>query len=279
MTRPLPNLIYAGTGKAGTTWLFATLARHPQVFLTPVKETNFFDLNYDRDLDWYAEFFADAGDAPVIGEIAHRYLRNPDTAQRIKDSLGSVKILVGLREPADYVLSDYLFTKRNGGTDLSVADYVARQFNRDAIAYGDLVRPYVGVFGADAIHVCDFSELGRAPQTYLNKVTDFLGIDRFPLEADDTKPVNKAKAARSKSLAAAASKTSKWLKRRGGQRIIQRVKANSLVQKTLYRGLDAKPELPADLAAELRAFSRPGIEDIDATFGTDLIGSWYGDRP
>lgn len=278
MNRHLPNLIYAGTGKAGTTWLFATLARHPQVFLTPVKETNFFDLNYDRSLDWYAGFFTGAGDAPVIGEIAHRYLRSPQTAQRIKDSLGNIKILVGLREPADYVLSDYLFQKRNGDTDLSLTDYVTQQFNRDAIAYGNLVRPYVDVFGAEAIHVCDFSELGRTPQTYLDKVTDFLAVDRFALDVEDTKPVNTAKAARSKSLATAASNTSKWLKRRGGQRIIQRVKANPLVQKTLYRGLDAKPELPADLAAELRAFSRPGLYEIDATLGTDLIGSWYGDR-
>lgn len=39
---PLPNFLIIGPPKCGTTALYATLARHPQVFMSPVKEPYFF---------------------------------------------------------------------------------------------------------------------------------------------------------------------------------------------------------------------------------------------
>lgn len=272
----LPDFVYAGTGKAGTTWLFATLSKHPEVFLTPVKETNFFDLNFERGPAWYASFFEGAAQGQKIGEVAHRYLRTPDTAQRIHDTLGAVKILVGLREPADYVLSDYLFTLRNGDTELNPEDYVRKEFGWDAIDYVALLKPYVDIFGAENILICDFAELGRDPQTYLNKVTTFLGVSAYALSEEASQKVNPARASRSKFLASAASKSSKWLKRRGGQRLIQAVKGNAFVQKTLYKKLDDKPELSAEMVDEIQRFAAPGIAWADDTIGSDLARSWYG---
>ena len=52
----VPNFIYIGTGKAGTTWLHNILLKHDAIYVTPVKETNFFDLNYERGLSWYKNF-------------------------------------------------------------------------------------------------------------------------------------------------------------------------------------------------------------------------------
>lgn len=276
MTKPLPNFIYAGTGKAGTTWLFERLALHPEVFVTPVKETNYFDLNHARGIDWYQGFFAQAGAAKAVGEVAHRYLRTPQTAQRIHDTLGPIKVLVGLREPADYALSDYLFTRRNGRTDKGLADYIRSDFDWEAIGYGDLLRPYVEVFGADAIHICDFADLARDPQGYFDQVTDFLGVARFALAATQTAKVNTARAARSRGLASVVSRGSKWLKRRGGQRIIQAVKSRPIVQRLLYRDLAAKPEMPDDLRRGIVERASGDVDWVDATFGTELRRSWYG---
>ena len=76
MTR-LPNFIYLGPEKSGTSWLHGTLSRHPQVYLTPAKDLFFFNRFYDRGLDWYREQFAAADSEPVVGEIAHRYLTDP----------------------------------------------------------------------------------------------------------------------------------------------------------------------------------------------------------
>src|SRR5687768_18027930 len=43
----LPNFIVIGAAKAGTTALYWYLAEHPAVFMSPVKETNFFAYNLD----------------------------------------------------------------------------------------------------------------------------------------------------------------------------------------------------------------------------------------
>ena len=38
----MPNFIIIGAGRSGTTSLYFYLKQHPEVFLSPVKETNFF---------------------------------------------------------------------------------------------------------------------------------------------------------------------------------------------------------------------------------------------
>ena len=47
MTR-LPNFIYIGPDKAGSSWLHEMLIGHPEVYLTPAKDLYFFDRYYDR---------------------------------------------------------------------------------------------------------------------------------------------------------------------------------------------------------------------------------------
>jgi hypothetical protein len=43
----LPNFIVIGAAKAGTTALYWYLAEHPAVFMSPVKETNYFAYGVD----------------------------------------------------------------------------------------------------------------------------------------------------------------------------------------------------------------------------------------
>ena len=37
----LPNFLLMGAGKSGTTWLYY-LEQHPEVYMSPIKEPNFF---------------------------------------------------------------------------------------------------------------------------------------------------------------------------------------------------------------------------------------------
>ena len=38
----MPNFLIIGAAKSGTTTLYDWLTQHPQVYMSPVKETNFF---------------------------------------------------------------------------------------------------------------------------------------------------------------------------------------------------------------------------------------------
>ena len=46
----LPNLVYIGPDKAGSTWLFHLLTHHEDVFVTPAKDLYFFDRFFDNGL-------------------------------------------------------------------------------------------------------------------------------------------------------------------------------------------------------------------------------------
>jgi hypothetical protein len=52
-----PNFLGIGAQKSGTTWLHDNLARHPQVWLPPVKEIHYFDR---PDLSLGSRLFGDA---------------------------------------------------------------------------------------------------------------------------------------------------------------------------------------------------------------------------
>lgn len=57
MAGQLPNFLYIGPDKAGSSWLHEVLIQHPEVFLSEAKDLYFFDRYYDRGMAWYASQF------------------------------------------------------------------------------------------------------------------------------------------------------------------------------------------------------------------------------
>src|SRR5205807_10151578 len=75
----LPTFFVIGAMKAGTESLWQYLRRHPQVFMTEVKEPDYFaeELNWSRGLRWYTELFREAGIALAVGEASTSYSKFP----------------------------------------------------------------------------------------------------------------------------------------------------------------------------------------------------------
>ena len=111
-----PNFIYIGPDKAGSSWLHEILRRHPQVYMPPAKGLYFFDRYYDRGLSWYLSQFTGARPEHLVrGEVCQDYLFHPDVPDRIAESLGSLEMMVTLRDPADPpAFSSYLHMLRSG---------------------------------------------------------------------------------------------------------------------------------------------------------------------
>ena len=80
----LPSFIHVGPPRTGTTWLHEVLTGH--VGLPSEKETRFFDVRYDRGVQWYCNLFGDyPADAPA-GEMGPTYFSNAIARERIKAS-------------------------------------------------------------------------------------------------------------------------------------------------------------------------------------------------
>ena len=129
----LPNFIIIGVAKAGTMSLNYYLQQHPQIFMCPVKETNFFAYEDARGGAWagggdpphparfhvktleaYEGLFEGVTDEIAIGEASPIYFRSPTAARRIHKRILDVKLVASLRNPADRAFSGFLMRVRRG---------------------------------------------------------------------------------------------------------------------------------------------------------------------
>lgn len=198
----LPNFIVIGAAKAGTTALYWYLNEHPAVFMSPVKETNFFAYGRDaqgnllygepevhhfpvQTMAEYQGLFAKAGIAMAIGEASPIYLECPQAADRIRAAIPSARIIASLRHPVERAYSDYLMHLRHRGQPLDPArDLTAAapwaapdsRWMRVSRYHAQLERFY-GTFPRSQIHVSLFDDLRRNPLGLVQDVYRFVGVD------------------------------------------------------------------------------------------------------
>ena len=198
----LPNFIIIGAAKAGTTALYHYLAEHPQVFMSTLKETNFFAFGLDakgrqlygdpdvhrypvQTLADYENLFANAGTAAAIGEASPIYLECPQSAGRIRDLIPNARIICSLRHPVDRAYSNYLMYLRRRrrrvepGRDLTPASEWALPDSRWMQLgryHGQLIR-YFDTFPRSNIHVSLSDDLKRDTPGVTRDLYRFLEVD------------------------------------------------------------------------------------------------------
>jgi hypothetical protein len=272
-----PNFIYIGTSKAGSTWLFDVLSRHPDVYITPAKGLYFFDHHYDKGWPWYLEHFSDADTECVVGEISHSYLYSELACERIARMDPNVTLMVCLREPVDRAFSMYLDGIRNGKW---TGTFESRCKDTPAIieegCYARYLQVYLNRFPRDQIHVALFDDLRRDPESYAQRVFAALEITPMSLAPKLRTKVMPACLPRNKTLVRVAKHTSetcrqlRWTKLRG------RVKRSRLVRRLLFRQLrdSEKSSISPEVRAELKARFQPEVERLDQLLGTQLSQQW-----
>ena len=194
----LPNAVIAGVNKAGTTSLFYTLASHPEVASSTVKETHFFDpVRYGEplpSLQEYARFFPDRGTAPVLLEATPGYVYGGGPmAMALDRTLPGVRIVVVLREPGERAFSWWRFCRAGLmlDPDLSFREYLQRceqlgtspESSRALVGwrglsgglYSHYLPHWIETFG-DRLKVLFHDELRTDPNTAVNRVCRHLGI-------------------------------------------------------------------------------------------------------
>jgi hypothetical protein len=109
----LPGFLIIGAQRSGTTSMFHYLSKHPDIFMPPCKEVHYFDLNYDKGIDWYKNFFvSNLHEEKLVGEASPYYIFHPLVAQRVARYLPWVKIIVLLRNPVDRAFSHYKHSRK-----------------------------------------------------------------------------------------------------------------------------------------------------------------------
>ncbi len=277
MTR-LPNFLYIGPDKAGSSWLHDVLAEHPDVFMTPAKDLYFFDRYFDKGVSWYAHHFDKAGSQPVVGEVCQDYLFHPCAAERIHGVLHSPRFMVTLRDPVDRAFSSYLYMLKMGETPGTFTEaLVARPELFEHGRYGSGLDRFADRFGSDSIYVGVFDDLQTDPRAFIADLLCWLGIAPFELTEDLMATRLPASKARSERLARLARVGAEWTREHNGAEIVGRFKRAPIVQRLLYRPLKEKPQLlPADIATIRSALDKE-MARVEERFGVDLRHRWGWD--
>ena len=196
--RRWPNLFLVGAAKAGTTSLYRELARHPAIYMSPMKEPHFFSqiqpapereafFPHLTDEDEYLALFKGATSEEVRGEGSTSYLWDRQAAERIKSVVPEARVLIILRDPVDRAYSQYWNDVREGIERRSFLDALLEEQRYgpgewgvsslliDCGLYAAQVERYLGHFGA-RVHVLFFEDFVRREASTIADVHSFLGM-------------------------------------------------------------------------------------------------------
>jgi hypothetical protein len=218
----LPDFFVGGHAKSGTTALYEMLRRHPQIFMSELKEPLYFAtdlrLRFQRpaagplptELSEYLPLFADAAPGQLVGEASSSYLWSAEAAANIAALRPDAKFIFILREPAAFLRSLHLQLLQNhieSEKDLRRAlalEEQRRQGKRiprrstrpQALLYSDRVR-YVEQLERYRVHfpeqqllVLIYDDFRRENEATVRRVLRFLEVDDSvgvaPTEANPT---------------------------------------------------------------------------------------------
>jgi hypothetical protein len=193
MPGKMPEFIIIGAAKSGTTALYEYLVEHPEVFMSPIKETNFFAWDDGcpksifgnkpnnhfpiKSLSKYRDIFSKAEASEVCGEASPLYLESATAAKQIHNSIPGVKIIAILRNPADRAFSDYCMQIRHSFTDVSIEQGLdSNSHSVKTGYYHKMLSEYYNLFPSENILILKFEDLKSNPAGQAKKLFNFLGI-------------------------------------------------------------------------------------------------------
>lgn len=204
ISRRVPDFFIVGHAKCGTTALYETLRRHPQIYMPDVKEPNFFSREWrasdgpPETFEDYLSLFDSARPQQRIGEASVFYLASRNAARAIADVQPDARIIAILREPASYIRSLHLQfvqcdieTEGNLRKALSLEN--ARRHGRhvpryalnwqkrllytDHVRYVEQLRRYHALFGPERVLVLIYDDVRRDNAAAVRTVLRFLDVD------------------------------------------------------------------------------------------------------
>lgn len=191
-----PNFIIIGAMKCATSTLHEQLAMQPGLFMSELKEPNFFsnDEEYNKGWQWYLSHFAEAETNDLCGESSTHYTKfptYPQTIERISEHLPEAKFIYVMRHPIDRLVSQYIHevTQKVINIDINQAIYEHSELI-DYSRYTMQLEPYFATFGAAKILPLFFERMLSHPQAELTRVGKFINYNGNPIWQADMQAQN-----------------------------------------------------------------------------------------
>lgn len=158
--------------------------------MAPEKEIHFFDLHFERGVEWYRTHFSGAKDEIAVGEASPLYLYHPEAVPRMTHVIPTAKLVAVLRDPVERAYSHYWYNRSRGNEPLDFLDAIEAESDRlrepgnralfaylDRSRYGQQLQRVCRYFPRSALHVLLFEDLRDSPQRAFRSLCQFIGVD------------------------------------------------------------------------------------------------------
>lgn len=195
----MPNFLVIGAARSGTTALYRYLEQHPQIYMSAIKEPNFFALVGEEpapappkagtagrltrgplmvvriaDIESYRALFQPVVDEVAIGEASPSYLITPGTPERIKHYLPDVKLIAILRNPVDRAYSAHSLRWLYAGQERASFGQAIRDIYWGF--YYTHLKGYFATFERTQIKIHLYEDFRADPAWVLQDIFQFLGV-------------------------------------------------------------------------------------------------------
>jgi Sulfotransferase family len=307
----VPDFFIVGHPKCGTTALYETLRRHPQIFMPRVKEPRLFASDLHRKsqvrsshhgvntFEEYLSLFRSAGPEQRVGEASALYLRSRVAAGNIAQVQPAARIIAILREPASFLQSFHLqcvqsrvetqrdFRKaialeevrREGKNIPRIAPQPEALLYSDHVRYVEQLNRYHAVFPPEQILVLVYDDFRRDNEATVRSVLQFLEVnDTSPIEVVEANPTVRVRFHHVHALIHALSLggDSRWGAVRRSVRALtpDRLRSKAL-DEARRRVIYATPAPPDEsLMLELRRRFKGEVVALSEYLERDLVSLW-----
>lgn len=287
---PLPDVVFIGPLKTGTSWIHSALQSRVDVRLPArTKETFFFDRYYDKGVGWYDGQFDGGGEPALTVEVAPSYGGFAAAPARLAKELPGARLVMSVRDPVERTISQYLHEIRYGyytgpiEPHLEPRDHIIRES-----CYGSILSAWLECVPPQSIAVIRYEGLREDPEAFTRAICAALGLPASDGQlALADRYVNEAKEPRLAALSRVATAGADALRaaglhglvagaaRLGTRRLLERpVQANAKRDLVARHGRRIRDLVEADIRLFARLLeAHPELSRYDRSVPG---ASWFG---
>ena len=310
-TIKIPNLFIVGHPRSGTSSLHSYLDQHPDIFMTVIKEPNYFALDFReasdryhnkklyfpfRTREQYLRLYRKWRDEKIAGEATATNLCSKVSAREIHGFNPEAKIIMLFREPVDFLYSYHSATQFALGEHLKdfeealLAENRRRQgrdlskrvinpswlFYSEFIKYAEQVARFLDYFDREQIKIVIFDDFKTdTPGTYRD-ILSFLEVNTdFEPSFDIVNPNKQIRWPLLKKHTLDSPyfrKTLRYFFSDESYAGMKNFYKNKIVK---YK---PRPELEENVRIKWMQHARPEVAKLSDTLKRDLIGRWNYDK-
>jgi len=271
-TKALPSFFVIGPPRTGTSWLHQVLK--PRAILPDLKETRFFDLHFERGLDWYIRHFPRWEESGLpIGEVAPTYFASSEARQRIARTMPGAKVACIFRNPVERIVSLYRVRRAHGMIPWSFEEALYKDKELlESSKYATHLLAWQQSLGRNHVLATLYDDLLESPQAYIDDLCEFLGIRRFTVPATAMRRVHTSESLaqpRWHTVTHTSSRVAEWLKTKRLNRVVAGIRDSRIGQLLLASGMPFE-HLSPDLSQTVYALIADEIDRLEVLLGWNL---------